>query len=192
MKDAYSKLTPQQRKFVDEFLVTGSPAKAIRAAEYCPAGKKIMSKEKTSYQKLTRKQRAFVDFYLATDSSFEAVKKAGYIPNGNEMTLRKHGNDLLRTESVRTAIDEILAKEDLERRLILRRQENRLEQIASDKKKPDNVRLKASEMIIRMNGGFVDRTEISGPEGGTLTFNIIRPEKDESENVQLEDDAETV
>lgn len=152
-----------------------------------------MSKNNTSaYERLKPKQRIFVDEYLITGSPYQAVLKAGYCPGGNEMTRRKHGKNLLKTDSIKQAIAEELDEIRGQRNARLNANRNWLEKQRDNESHDIQHRLTAADKLIKLDGGFVDRTEISGPEGGTLTFNIIRPEKDESENVQLEDDAETV
>jgi len=108
--------------------------------------------------KLTTKQQRFVDFY--DGNATEACRKAGY--KGNENTLNQMANKLVRNGKIKTAIEK---REKLSNKRIIMDRESRQElwtMIALDKEERTDTRLRASELLGKSEGDFIDRHELSG------------------------------
>ena len=108
--------------------------------------------------KLTTKQQRFVDFY--DGNATEACRKAGY--KGNENTLNQMANKLVRNGKIKTAIEK---REKLSNKRIIMDRESRQElwtMIALDINERTDTRLRASELLGKSEGDFIDRHELSG------------------------------
>ena len=108
--------------------------------------------------KLTTKQQRFVDFY--DGNATEACRKAGY--KGNENTLNQMANKLVRNGKIKTAIEK---REKLSNKRIIMDRESRQElwtMIALDKEERTDTRLRASELLGKSEGDFIDRHERAG------------------------------
>ena len=109
-------------------------------------------------KKLTTKQQRFVDFY--DGNATEACRKAGY--KGNENTLNQMANKLVRNGKIKTAIEK---REKLSNKRIIMDRESRQElwtMIALDINERTDIRLRASELLGKSEGDFIDRHELSG------------------------------
>lgn len=119
--------------------------------------------------KLTPKQQAFADYYIQTGNATEAAIKAGY----SEKTARITGCENLTKPNIQQYI------EDKQKEL----ETNRLADITEVRefwteamRNPDNAmkdRLKASEMIARTSGAFLDKVEMKTTGEQTITVTIM-------------------
>lgn len=123
---------------------------------------------------LTVKQRRFVEAYSGNHT--QAAIDAGYSAKSAE----KIGRDLLRIPTVAKAIREREAKEI--KPLIANRQKRQefWTKVMNDRwaKMPD--RLKASELLGKSEGDFLEKVEHSGCMAGSLpnvTVNFVKPRK---------------
>lgn len=126
---------------------------------------------------LTEKQRRFVEAYAATGNATKAAEMAGYKhPN-------VQGPDLVKVSAVANAIAALAARStkatvaSRERRLELLTQiaEGTLTEIelslsGDPNEKPPKIRdrIAAMELIAKMNGELVKKTELTGKDGGPL------------------------
>jgi phage terminase small subunit len=123
--------------------------------------------------KLTEKQRRFVEAYMgqAKGNATEAARLAGY--SGNENALSQRGFELVRNSKVSQAIEErrqacplVMSREQLQEfwsRVALG------QELDGDDVAAMRDRLKASELLARTQGAFVEKVEHSGPDGGPIT-----------------------
>lgn len=119
--------------------------------------------------KLTPKQQAFADYYIQTGNATEAAIKAGY----SEKTAKQTGYENLTKPYIQQYIEE--KQKQLE--------SNRLADITEVRefwteamRNPDNAmkdRLKASEMIARTSGAFLDKVEMKTTGEQTITVTIM-------------------
>ena len=110
---------------------------------------------------LNARQRAFVEAYGATGNAAEAARQAGY----SAKTARQVGRQLLTNLNVARAIQ---AQEDERRTAAVANRQERLEfltEVMRDKARKDDYRLRASDQLNKMDGSYLVRTEVSGPEG---------------------------
>lgn len=140
--------------------------------------------------KLTVKQQKFVDEYIISGNATDAYKKAGY--SGNDRTAGVESHKLLKKPKIAEAIAE-RSKEaknerlmDVEEALALSASIARGEVQKSYSKQYDRLekrivkeidyefapsieeRQKSLEHILKVNGAFIDRKEITG--NSTVTF----------------------
>ena len=108
--------------------------------------------------KLTPKQQSFADYYLQTGNATEAAIKAGY----SEKTARITGCENLTKPNIVTYIEEKQKEIDAQRTAdivevrvfwteTMRNPANRMKD-----------RLKASELIARTSGAFLEKDEVNG------------------------------
>jgi phage terminase small subunit len=111
--------------------------------------------------KFTPKQRKFIEFYNGNAS--EAARLAGY--SGSDNTLRVTAHHLIRNPNIQRAI------RDRENRAINKGVMTRQERqefwttIALDKEKELKDRIRASELLAKSEGDFLERLELSTDEG---------------------------
>lgn len=136
---------------------------------------------------VTERQKRFVDFYIETGNATEAARKAGY------KKPHVQGTQNLAKLSVKEAIDARLAEMESERiadatevlehltaalRGEIKEQVIVTESIGDfmsearimEKQLSAKDRLKAAELLAKRYGLLVDKKEITGANGGPLTF----------------------
>ena len=115
---------------------------------------------------LTGKQRAFCEEYLVDLNGKEAVIRAGYKTNHPA----KIAFQLLENPIIRVAVDALRAERskmsDVTKDFVLQKIVKTLEKAEDDNN--HNATLRAAELLARHLGMFVERTEISGPDGGAI------------------------
>ena len=108
--------------------------------------------------KLTTKQQRFVDFY--DGNATEACRKAGY--KGSENTLKSVASKNMTKHDIISAIE---SRERLSKEKAIMDRESRQElwtMIALDVNERTETRLRASELLGKSEGDFIDRHELSG------------------------------
>ena len=109
---------------------------------------------------LTEKQRRFVEAYMgeACGNATEAARRAGH--SGNDETLRQVGSENLTKPHVRAAIEARIE----EMPEVAKRQERQQfwTDIMRDNGMDMRFRLKASELLGRAQGDFIDHIEMRG------------------------------
>ena len=113
---------------------------------------------------LTPKQKAFVEAYAG--NATEAAIKAGYSPK----TARSIGQENLTKPDIIRAIKE-RETERLRPAIASREERQRFwTRIMNDAGEETRDRLRASELLGKSNGDFLDRVELGGAGGGPVTF----------------------
>lgn len=131
---------------------------------------------------LTAKQRAFVEFY--TGNATEAAIKAGY----SKDTARSIGQNLLTKVDIQQAIKE---RESKRLNPAIAKRERLLEfwtQTMEDQEVYMKERLKASELLGKAQGVFLERVEVdhSGNIDLTAAVRLALLERDEKRRQELE------
>jgi len=129
-------------------------------------------------RKLSPKQRAFVEAYAGNGT--EAARIAGY--KGNDVTLCSMGKENLRKPHIWVAI-QARGKDEADSRIATRAERQAfwtdvVRGVVTDSggngeadiiTRPDmKDRLRAAELLGKSEGDFIERKEISGPEGGPI------------------------
>ena len=112
--------------------------------------------------KLTEKQRRFADYYIQTGNASEAYRRAGH-KGKSASTVTTNANRLLTNADIMLYIAEQNAKLADERIADMKE----IKQFWTDVLRGNEAalmkdRLKASELIAKTNGAFLDRVEHSG------------------------------
>lgn len=127
--------------------------------------------------KLTPKQQAFADYYIQTGNATESYKRA--YPNCNkDESAMVNGSKLLRNAKVVDYIDE--KQTALSSSRVADMMEVR-EFWSETMRNSDNHmrdRLKASEMIARTSGAFLDKVEVKATGEQTITVTILDDDND--------------
>ena len=130
------------------------------------AAKKVKADAKES--KLTPKQRLFVQYYCG--NATDAARKAGY--KGNDNTLSIVGFENLRKHNVQAAIQ---ARQEMEERPEVANRQDRQKfwsEVMSSAEVDMKDRLKASELLGKSEGDFLDRIKLSGDATEPVRFII--------------------
>lgn len=115
---------------------------------------------------LTEKQRRFCEEYLKDLNASRAVLRAGYeTTNANRV-----GHELMQKPGIKFALDGLTAerahKIKVDANFVLQKIIRSLER--AEEKENETAVLRASELLAKHLGMFVEKTEISGPEAGAI------------------------
>ena len=113
---------------------------------------------------LSTKQKKFIQAYMG--NATEAAKIAGY----SEKTASSQGQRLLKNVEIKKAIAK---REEKQTSAVIATREQRQEFWTSIMYNAENDmkdRLKSSELLGRSQADFTDKAELSGKDGGPLTF----------------------
>ena len=107
---------------------------------------------------LTINQKKFCDEYLKSGNATRSYQKAGYKVNDNVASA--NATRLLGNASVKEYIEKQQAKVQNKNILSIAEIQEDLTKIAKTPYEKTNDRLKAYELLTRMQGGFLDKSEI--------------------------------
>lgn len=113
---------------------------------------------------LTERQRKFVAAYLLCGVAVQAAKQAGY----SLKTAPAQSSRLLQNVNVKAAIEH--EQREAAKTYVATRKERQAfwTRIQDDPSLRPLERLKASELLARSYGDFIDKHEITGPNGGPI------------------------
>lgn len=103
---------------------------------------------------MNEKQRKFAEFYAKNPNATDAAKLAGY----SEKTARSQGQRLLTNVDIKNYIKELQDKAANERILIMTQTKAFWSDIMNDSTEKTSNRLKASELLAKSAGAFVNIT----------------------------------
>jgi phage terminase small subunit len=120
---------------------------------------------------LTGLQKRFAEEYLADMNASQAVMRAGY--KVNPVNAPKMAYQLMENPAIRIAIDALRNQRagksiDVTKDYVLKKIIRTLESAESDSN--HNATLRAAELLARHLGMFIERQEISGPDGQAIEF----------------------
>ena len=132
------------------------------------------NKKKVEAIPLTVKQKMFVEEYLMDFNASQAVLRAGY----NTKNPSHMGSAMLRNPKIREAIEDLI-RERRERSFVnedyvLRKIVNTLEKCEKEENFNATAVLRAAELLAKHLGMFVDKQEISGPDGGAIQMEKVQ------------------
>lgn len=125
-----------------------------------------MGEESTS-KALTPRQRRFVDLYLGecVGNGVQAARQAGYV--GSDETLRATAYRQLTKAHIRAEIDRVQAQSPL-----IATRDERLQTLTkilrAEGTESTKDRLKALDQLSKISGDYVQRVEVSGPDGSAI------------------------
>lgn len=144
-------------------------SRAAGAGGYCYQHRPAAAAEAPA---LTEKQRRFVEAYMgeAAGNATEAARIAGY--TGDDVTLRVTAHENLTKPNIREAIESRIDADPLvATRFDRQRFWSRVmagKELDGDKPAQMRDRLKASELLARSQGDFVERVEHTGKDGAPI------------------------
>ena len=117
---------------------------------------------------MTTKQELFIVEYLKDFNATQAAIRAGYAENGAAVT----GHELLRNpniqEIIKSKISDILGDKDVYLMRLIQYWVN----VLNDTTLKESDRLKASELLGKYAGAFVEKVQISDPNGDPIQIGI--------------------
>ena len=116
-------------------------------------------------KKLTPKQEKFCIEYAASGNATQAAIKAGY----SNKTAYSIGQENLKKPEIIARIQEIGKRETKARIMSVDRRQERLTELAENSI-DGNVVVRAIETLNKMDGIYIQKQEISGKDGGAITF----------------------
>jgi phage terminase small subunit len=118
---------------------------------YAKKGGEAMSK-----RKMTEKQKRFCDYYIESGNATEAARKAGYKkPN-------PQGAENLAKPSIKKYIEKRIKELETERTSDMQEVQEFWAATMRNPKEETKDRIKASELIAKTHGAFLERVEHSG------------------------------
>ena len=108
--------------------------------------------------KLNARQKAFCEYYVASGNATESAIKAGY----SEKTARSIGQRLLTNVDIKKYIKELQEKAKESRILTAREKREWLSEVIKNGKEKLQDRLKALDILNKMDGDYVEKLQLSG------------------------------
>jgi hypothetical protein len=117
-------------------------------------------------QSLNERQKKFVAAYLLCGVASQAYRDAGYAGDANVVAVSSHR--LLRNPKIVAELEH--QQREAAKTAIATRQQRQAfwTRIQNDEALRPLERLKASELLARSHGDFIDKHEITGPNGGPI------------------------
>ena len=114
-------------------------------------------------------QERFCIEFVKSGNASRAYKAAGYKAD-NDDSVRAAAAKLLTKDNIKKRIAEL--REKISSSKIMDAEERRelMTKIAKNKKTSNTDRLKAIDLLNKMDGVYINRTQISGDGGGAITF----------------------
>jgi len=109
---------------------------------------------------MTERYRRFAEYYAQTANATEAAKLAGYSPR----TARSQGQCLLTKVDIQEYIRELQEQAASERIADMGAVKEFWSNVMNDEKEKTADRLKASELLAKSAGAFLDRIEVDNPD----------------------------
>lgn len=127
--------------------------------------------------KLTPKQQAFADYYIQTGNATESYKRA-YPSCNKDDTARANASRLLTNANVVSYVTD--KQKYLEDSRMADMEEVRIFWSETMRNSDNHMRdrLKASEMIARTSGAFLDKVEVKATGEQTITVTILDDDND--------------
>lgn len=136
----------------------------------------------TNCENLTARQRKFAEYYAETGNAAEAARKAGY----SEKSARVQGRRMLTNANVLQYIRQL--QDELAAPRIAGISETKAfwSNVMRDETKKTKDRLRASELLAKSAGAFIDPHEETRFEGGEVQIYMPYTERDEGCEIKRE------
>lgn len=125
---------------------------------------------------LTTRQRRFVEEYLVDFNGTAAVERAGY----NTKYPNRLAYEMLQHPGIKAAIDQVTIERASESTLkpeyVINKIQRTIERAETDNN--HNAVLRGCELLARSLGMFVERKEISGPNGDAIKYQAVQEAAD--------------
>ena len=121
---------------------------------------------------LTPKQEAFARAYVETGNASEAYRKIYNASRMKPETVNRKAKELLDNGKITARVDELRARLDDEAIANAKERQRWWTQVMRNDAVDMKDRLKASELLGKVQGDFVERREISGPNGQPIPARV--------------------
>lgn len=118
---------------------------------------------------MQRLQENFCVEFVRCGNATEAYKNAGYKVRSDN-TAAVCAAKLLRNAKVQSRIAELRSEMDSHKIMDAVERRELLTQFARDEETAKPDRLKAMDLLNKMDGVYINKTQVSGTDGGPLTF----------------------
>lgn len=108
--------------------------------------------------KLNARQKAFCEFYVASGNATDAAIKAGY----KEKNARKVGSENLTKTDIKAYVKELMDKAKGNRIMTAIERKEFLTSMIKDGAVKDTDRLKALDILNKMDGEYTQKVEVNG------------------------------
>ena len=108
--------------------------------------------------KLNARQKSFCEFYVASGNATESAIKAGY----KEKNARFIGSENLTKTNIKNYIKELQEKAKTSRIMTAREKREWLSEVIKNGNEKLQDRLKALDILNRMDGDYVEKVQLSG------------------------------
>lgn len=122
--------------------------------------------------KLNARQKAFCEYYVASGNATEAAKKAGY----SERYTNKNVNKLRQNTAIIEYIEELQKKAQSSRIMSAVERKEWLTKVLNDDNAKLNDKLKAIDILNKMDGEYTEKVQLSG-ELNTNPFKNLTTEE---------------
>ena len=118
---------------------------------------------------MQRLQENFCMEFVRCGSATEAYKNAGYKPRSDKVAGTAAAR-LLGNVGIQKRIEELRREMDSHKIMDAAERRELLTQFARDEETAKPDRLKAMDLLNKMDGVYINKTQVSGVDGGPLTF----------------------
>lgn len=118
---------------------------------------------------MQRLQENFCVEFVRCGNATEAYKRAGYKPRSDKVAGTAAAR-LLGNVGIQKRIEELRCELDSHKIMDAAERRELLTQFARDEETAKPDRLKAMDLLNKMDGVYINKTQVSGTDGGPLTF----------------------
>lgn len=118
---------------------------------------------------MQRLQENFCVEFVRCGNATEAYKNAGYKPRSDKVAGTAAAR-LLGNVGIQKRIEELRRELDSHKIMDAAERRELLTQFARDEETAKPDRLKAMDLLNKMDGVYINKTQVSGTDGGPLTF----------------------
>ena len=119
---------------------------------------------------LPPKQKAWADLYAKSGNGTQAAREAGY--KGNDATLKEVGRENLLKPALAAYLSTLTSPGTNSRIADATERQEFWSSVIRDKDEVMAMRLKASELLGKRQGDFVDRLALTGADGGAVKIGV--------------------
>lgn len=118
---------------------------------------------------MTERQEKFCREFIKTGNATKAYKRAGYDTEDYD-AIRSNASRLLTYDNVQKRLEELRKKAEAKEILSASQIRALLTNIATDKESSKLEIMKALDILNKMNGEYITKTQITGADGGAVSI----------------------
>ena len=126
---------------------------------------------------MNERQKAFAEYFAASGNGAEAARRAGY----SSKTARSQGQRLLTNADIQEYIEELQERYSSDRLSDVERARRHWIRTMEDPNEKPSIRLRASELLAKAGGAFINRIEVKGTDEEDVVIYLPANGRDVSE-----------